>query len=272
MAVYSAEAVILRKVDYGEADRILTIFTRERGKLPAIAKAVRRGKSHMSGKLDVCSHGHMLLAEGKRMDVVTQFQRITRGGGLAADLPRAAAAAVVVEVADKVLEERHPQPELFEMIVGAIGHLNDPEINPRMELSDFLMRVLVELGYAPALGECARCGKLLSSDEQSKNASGTEQSKNPSGTAATGLGFSPLAGGVICVDCNLAESPSPAISTRAVKILRVCAAGDRDLFFRLRLDEDDLAALEGALEAQLEHHLDRQLKYIDFARKVRRPA
>jgi len=55
-------------------------------------------------------------------------------------------------------------------------------------------------------------------------------------------------------------------------VLRVCAAGDRDLFFRLRLDEDDLAALEGALEAQFEHHLDRQLKSIDFARRVRRPA
>jgi DNA repair protein RecO (recombination protein O) len=267
MPVYSAEAVILRKVDYGEADRILTIFTRERGKLPAIAKAVRRAKSRMSGQLDVFSHGHMLLAEGKRMDVVTQFQRITRSGGLAADLPRAAAAAVVVEVADKVLEERHPQPELFEMIVSALGHLSDLEINPRMELSDFLMRVLVELGYAPALGECARCGRPLSSGEQ-----GPEVSPAQSSGAAIGLGFSPLAGGVICADCNRADSPSPPISTRAVKILRVCAAGDRDLFFRLRLDEADLAALEGALEAQLEHHLDRQLKSIDFARKVRRPA
>jgi DNA repair protein RecO (recombination protein O) len=267
MPVYSAEGVVLRKVDYGEADRILTIFTRERGKLPAIAKAVRRAKSHMSGQLDVFSHGHMLLAEGKRMDVVTQFQRITRNGGLAADLARAAAAAVVVEVADKVLEERHPQPELFEMIVSAIGHLSDPEINPRMELSDFLMRVLVELGYAPALGECARCGKPLSSSDQNDGSSASDAS-----SAASELGFSPLAGGVICADCNRAESPSPPISIRAVKILRVCAAGDRDIFFRLRLDEADLAALEGALEAQLEHHLDRQLKSIDFARKVRRPA
>src|SRR6202171_3825865 len=188
MPVYSAEAVILRKVDYGEADRILTIFTRERGKLPAIAKAVRRGKSHMSGKLDVCSHGHMLLAEGKRMDVVTQFQRITRSSGLAADLPRAAAAAVVVEVADKVLEERHPQPELFEMIVGALEHLSHTEINARMELADFLTRVLSELGYAPALAECARCGKAL---------------------GESGLGFSPFAGGVICAHCKRADLPRP---------------------------------------------------------------
>jgi DNA repair protein RecO (recombination protein O) len=251
MSVYSAEAVVLRKVDYGEADRILTLFTRERGKLPAIAKAVRRAKSRMSGQLDVFSHGQMLLAEGRRMDVVTQFQRITRSEGLAADLPRGAAAAVVVEVADKVLEERHPQPELFEVVTGALDHLSDPSVGARLELCDFLMRVLAELGYTPALIDCARCGKPI---------------------GESGLGFSPIAGGVICAACNANELPSPSIAARSVKVLRVCAAGDRDLFFRLRLDEDDLAALEGALEAQLEHHLDRQLKSIDFARRVRRPA
>ena len=251
MTVYSAEAVVLRKVDYGEADRILTLFTRERGKLPAIAKAVRRAKSRMSGQLDVFSHGRMMLAEGRRMDVVTQFQRITHSDGLAADLPRGAAAAVVVEVTDKILEERHPQPELFEVVVGALEHLSDPRINARMELADFLMRILAELGYAPILAECARCGRPIGED---------------------GLGFSPIAGGVICADCNLNHLPSPAVSTRAVKVLRVCAAGDRDIFFRLRLDERDLVALESALEAQLEHHLDRQLKSIDFARRVRRPA
>ena len=251
MSVYSAEAVVLRKVDYGEADRILTLFTRERGKLPAIAKAVRRAKSRMSGQLDVFSHGQMLLAEGRRMDVVTQFQRITRSDGLAADLPRGAAAAVVVEIADKVLEERHPQPELFEVVISSLDHLSDPSVSARLELCDFLMRVLGELGYTPALIDCARCGKPI---------------------GGSGLGFSPIAGGVICGACNASELPSPTISARSVKVLRVCAAGDRDLFFRLRLDEDDLAALEGALEAQLEHHLDRQLKSIDFARRVRRPA
>jgi len=124
-------------------------------------------------------------------------------------------------------------------------------VSARLELCDFLMQVLGELGYTPALADCARCGKPI---------------------GETGLGFSPIAGGVVCGDCNKSELPSPPISARAVKVLRVCAAGDRDLFFRLRLDEDDLAALEGALEAQLEHHLDRQLKSIDFARRVRRPA
>lgn len=250
MPVYSAEAVILRKVDFGEADRIFTLFTLERGKVPAIAKSVRKPKSRMSGQLDIYAHGQMMLAEGRSMDVVTQFRRITRVDNLISDLARSAAAAVVVEVADKVLEERHPQPELFALVTTALGDLADASIEPRLELADFLMRVLKELGYAPQLEECARCGGRLG-----------EQ----------GMGFSPIAGGVTCSACNLSFGVAPRISARTVKILRVLASGDRGLFFKLAVDDDDLVAVERALEAQLEHHLDRQLKSIEFARQTRRP-
>src|SRR5260370_34675507 len=125
MPVYPPEAVILRKVDYGEADRIMTLFTLERGKLPAIAKSVRKAKSRMSGQLDVFAHGRMMLAEGRNMDVITQFQRLTDTTALAEDLVRSASAAIVAEVADKMLDERHAQPDLFRTVVGALGHLSD---------------------------------------------------------------------------------------------------------------------------------------------------
>ncbi|MDQ6746987.1 MAG: DNA repair protein RecO [Candidatus Dormibacteraeota bacterium] len=247
MTIYTAEAVILRKVDYGEADRILTLLTRERGKVPAIAKSVRKSRSRMSGQLDVFAHGTMLLAEGKSMDVVTQFQRITENSALGSDLRRAAVASVVVEVADKIMEERHAAPEMFTLVVEALRHLSDRETTALMELADFLMRVLGELGYTPELNRCARCGGPLGEE---------------------GLAFSALAGGVVCIGCSHHDRPAMSVSARSVKILRVLASGDRDLFFRLRLEEADNRAIESVLEAQLEHHLDRQLKSIDFLRRV----
>ena len=203
----------------------------------------------MSGQLDVFAHGEMMLAEGRSMDVVTQFKRITPAQAFSADLARAAAAAVIVEVADKVLEERHPQPELFALVSSTLGRLAAAETDPRLELADFLMRVLAELGYGPVLDVCARCGGALGDRS---------------------LGFSAIAGGVVCSACNATFSVAPTISARTIKILRVLAAGDRDLFLRLKLDDGDIAAIEKALEAQLEHHLDRQLKSVDFARQVMR--
>ena len=248
MPIYEAEAVVLRKVDYGEADRILTLLTRERGKVAAIAKSVRRSKSRMAGQLDVFAHGTVLLAEGKSMDVVTQFQRITENSALGSDLKRAAVASVVAEVADKIMEERHPAPEMFALVVEALRHLSDREVAPLLELADFLARVLSELGYTPEVNRCARCGGSLGED---------------------GLSFSALAGGVVCRDCGHHDHGGRLVTSRTVKILRVLAAGDRDLFFRLRLDAEDIQAVESVLEAQLEHHLDRQLKSIDFLRRVR---
>ncbi|MGI8609082.1 MAG: DNA repair protein RecO [Candidatus Dormibacteria bacterium] len=248
MPIYAAEAVILRKVDYGEADRILTLLTRERGKVPAIAKSVRKSKSRMAGQLDVFAHGSMLLAEGKSMDVVTQFQRITENSALGSELKRAAVASVVTEVADKILEERHAAPEMFNLVVDALRHLSDREVAPVTELADFLIRVLSELGYTPEVHRCARCGGALGEE---------------------GLSFSALAGGVVCRNCSHHDGAGRAINSRTVKILRVLAAGDRELFFRLRLDPADNEAVETVLEAQLEHHLDRQLKSIDFLRRVR---
>jgi len=252
MPIYSAEAVVLRKVDYGEADRILTLLTRERGKIPAIAKSVRRSKSRMAGQLDVFSHGKMLLAEGRSMDVVTQFQRITENSALGAELKRAAVASVVVEVADKIMEERHAAPEMFALVVQALAHLSDREVPPITELADYLMRILAELGYAPEVNRCARCGGVLGGGVLSE----------------TGLTFSALAGGVVCRDCGHHDPGGRAVSSRTVKVLRVLASGDRELFFRLRLDEADSQAVDSVLESQLEHHLDRQLKSIDFLRRV----
>ena len=98
--------------------------------MPAIAKSVRKAKSRMSGQLDVFAHGRMMLAEGRSMDVITQFQRITDTAALSDDLARSAAAAVVVEVADKVLEERHPQPDFFRAVTAALEHLSSVAINP----------------------------------------------------------------------------------------------------------------------------------------------
>jgi len=248
--VYTAEAVVLRKLDYGEADRILTLFTLERGKVSAIAKSVRKSRSKMSGQLDVFAHGRMQLAEGRSMDVVTSFQRLTDESLLAAELQRSAAAALVVEVADKVLEEHHPQPELFGLVRDALARLSAPGAHARMESLDFVMRLLAEIGYIPELQRCSVCGRDLAEADE--------------------LGFSPLAGGVVGGRC-LEPGLVPLIGRRAVKILRVLAAGDRDLFLRLRLSDDDLAEVETALESQLEHHLDRQLKSIDFARRIRPP-
>ena len=236
--------MVLRKLDYGEADRIYTLLTREHGKVGAIARGVRRPTSRLAPALELFSLVDVQLAKGRSLDVVTQAVRLP-GPRIEADLERTAHAGLIAELADRVSEERHPEEGLFELTVMALQELAvEPE--PRRASAYFMVVALNLLGYAPQLQECASCGRPL-----------------PEAAAA----FSPAAGGFLCVDC--AEPGMHPVPVPALKVLRVMATGGIELYRRLRLDGSLLGEVERVLEAQLEYHLDRQLKSLRFLRHMR---
>jgi DNA repair protein RecO (recombination protein O) len=236
--------VVLRKVDYGEFDRIYTLLCREHGKVGVIAKGVRRPQSRLASALELFSNLDVQLARGHNLDVVVQAVRIA-GPRLAAEVERTAHAGLVAELADRVTEDRHPMDGVYELTVAALDELAQ-EPQPRRATAWFLMAALNFLGYAPQLFDCASCGRPL-----------------PAAPAS----FSPPAGGFLCPDCTV---PGLAlVPVAALKVLRVMGAGDIDLYRRLRLEGELMNEVEGVLEAQLEHHLDRQLRSLKFIRRLR---
>lgn len=236
--------MVLRKVDYGEADRIYTLLTREHGKVGAIAKGVRRSTSRLAGALEMFSQVDVQLARGRSLDVVTQAVRLP-GPRVSADVERTAYASLVAELADRVTEERHPVEGMFELTSLALHELAvEPE--PRRASAYFIMVALGLLGYAPQLQRCAGCERPL-----------------PAAPAA----FSAAAGGFLCVDC--AEPAMHPVPVAALKVLRVMATGGIELYRRLKLDAALMGEVERVLESQLEYHLDRQLKSLRVLRQMR---
>jgi len=248
MPTYLADAIVLRRLDYGEADRILTLLTREYGKLAAIAKGARKSKTRMGSSLDLFGRSRMMLAKGANLDVVAQVERRGDVRNISGDLERTGYSCLVAEVVDKVLEDRHPVDDVFELVVATLGRLNTPERLPRADSAWFVMRILDLLGYMPQLHTCASCGSAL--------------------PEAAGW-FSPLLGGVLCAKCGDHTQSGSALSVNAVKVLRLMAADEADLYDRLRVTPELLREIEAALEAQLEYHLDRRLKSLEFIRAIR---
>jgi len=241
---YRDDAIVLRKLDYGEFDRIYTLLTREHGKVGALARGVRRPTSRLASALDLFSQVDVQLARGRNLDVVTQAVRLPRPR-LKAEPERTAHAALVAELADRVTEDRHPMEGAYELTAVALDELaREPQ--PRRATAWFLMAALNFLGFTPQLDACASCGRSL-----------------PEGAAA----FSPPAGGFLCSDCTLPGMS--AVSVQALKVLRLIASGDIDLYRRLKLADELLAEVEHVLETQLEHHLDRQLRSLRFLRQMR---
>ena len=245
LATYRDRAVVLRKLDYGEADRIFTLLTHTHGKVGAIAKGVRRPSSKLGPSLELYGHIDVLLAKGRGdLDVVAQVQRVP-GYRIQGDVERMAHAALIAELAERVCEDRHPVDGVYELTVTAMDELAR-ETDPRRASAWFLMSALDLLGYAPQLMACVSCERPL-----------------PAQPAA----FSAEAGGFLCDKCALPSMDLVPLAT--LKVLRLMASGDLETYRRVKLDAPLMASIEGVLQTQLEHHLDRRLKSLAFLNQMR---
>jgi DNA repair protein RecO (recombination protein O) len=210
----------------------------------ALARGVRRSASRLAPSLQLFSCVDVQLARGRNLDVVTQAVRLP-GPRIEAEIEWTAHASLIAELADRVSEERHPIDGLYELTVAALAELaREPE--PRRASAYFVMVALDLLGYAPQLSACASCGRPL-----------------PAAPAA----FSPPAGGFVCESC--AQPGMHLVGVSVLKVLRLMAAGDIELYRRLKLEAGLMGEVEMVLEAQLEHHLDRQLRSLKFLRQMR---
>lgn len=249
MPTYVTEGVVLRRIDYGEADRILTVLTREHGKIGVIARGARKANSRLAAHTDLFARSRMQLAHGRgELEVLTQAETIGSAAPLT-DARRATCAAVCAELADRVLESNHPDAETFDLVADALSDCTDVTRDPRTALVWLTRRLIDRLGYAPQLHGCASCGQTL--EEASAR-------------------FSAVAGGLLCDRCAPADPGTVECSVRVIKVLRVAAAGDATLYRRLLLDEASLATLEEVAECELAQHLDRQLRSLTVLRAIER--
>lgn len=206
---------------------------------------MRRPESKLGPSLELYGHVDVLLAKGRgELDVVAQVQRLP-GTRMSGEIDHMSHAALIAELAERVCEDRHPVDGVYELTVNALEELAR-ETDPRRASAFFLMSALDLLGYAPQLSVCASCEQAL---------------------AARPAAFSAEAGGFLCANCEMPGMPQVPIP--AIKVLRLIASGDLATYRRLKLDDDLMEEVERVLTTQLEHHLDRRLKSLQFLHDMR---
>lgn len=248
MPSYVDEGIVLRRVDYGETDRVLTVLTRHHGKVGVLARGVRRAGSRLAAHTDLFTRSTLQLARGRgELQVLTEARRLgaaTPPG----DARRSACASLCAELADHALEPGHPLDEgLYDLVVEALADCGDPARDPRSAVVWFAQRMMDRLGYAPELHACASCGDRL--EERPAR-------------------FSAAAGGMLCPVCAPRDVEGVDCPVAAIKVLRVAAAGDAALYARLRLGPDVLTVLEAVVERELARHIDRRLRSLDVLRSL----
>jgi DNA repair protein RecO (recombination protein O) len=233
--LYRDVGVVLRVQKLAEADRIVTLLTRGNGRVRAVAKGVRRTGSKFGSRLEPFMHVDVQLAVGRSLDVVTQAETMDAfAAGIVDDYATYTAATAMVETAERLTaEEREPELQHYQLLVGALRALAARSHAAGLVLDAYLLRSLAVAGFAPSFSDCARC-------------------------AAPGphRWFSVQAGGATCDACLVPGAVTPAAATR--ELLAALLSGDWALADASLPGPRREAA--GIVAAFLQWHLERGLR------------
>ncbi len=160
MSLYRDEGVVLRAQKLGEADRIVTLLTREHGRVRAVAKGVRRTTSRIGARLEPFGHVDVQFYTGRTLDGVTQVETIASyGANLVHDYARYTTGQAMLETAERMTpEEGEPAVQQYLLLVGGLRALVNAEHDSSLVLDSYLVRSLAVAGVAPSFDACARCG------------------------------------------------------------------------------------------------------------------
>ncbi|OBG82028.1 DNA repair protein RecO [Mycobacterium sp. NS-7484] len=245
MRLYRDRAVVLRQHKLGEADRIVTLLTRDHGLVRAVAKGVRRTRSKFGARLEPFAHIDVQLHPGRNLDIVTQVQAIDAfAADIVSDYGRYTSACAMLETAERLAgEERAPMPDLHRLTVAALRAIADGRRARELVLDSYLLRAMTIAGWAPALTECARCA-----------APGPHRA------------FHVAAGGSVCVHCRPSGSSTPP--QPVLELMSALHEGDWE--YAEASSSSHRSQASGLIAAHLQWHLERQLRTLPLVERVYR--
>jgi DNA repair protein RecO (recombination protein O) len=245
--VYATEAIPLKRMDFGEADRIITLFTPGLGKVRAIARGVRRSTSRMAGHLELFTHSDLMLARGRELDVVTQASTVESFRGVREDLVKSSQAYHLAELVDAFLQDRDEHRAVFVLLRAALEALDGSEVAPELVARHFEVQLLAAVGFQPQLYTCLSCEAPIVEEAN---------------------GYSVPLGGVLCPGCVGVEPSARPIATNTLKLLRFLQRTETVRGASVAVPSGTLRDAERLLHEVLEFVLERHLRAADFVHHV----
>lgn len=236
------EAIVLRTQKLGEADRIVTLLTRESGRVRAVGRGVRRTSSKFGARLEPFMHVDVQIAAGRTLDVIAQAETLSAfARPLASDYGRYTAGTAMLETAERLAaEEGEPALQQYLLLLAGLRALADGSRAPSLLLDSYLLRALAIAGYAPSFDACATCG-----------APGPHRNVSMGG------------GGVLCNDCRPPGSARPPFEV--VRLLGALLAGDWPTAESVEVRYRNPAS--GIVAAYLQWHLERSLRSLPYVER-----
>jgi DNA repair protein RecO (recombination protein O) len=244
---FRIEAIVLRHIDWGEADRILTLFSLEMGKIRALAKGVRKLRSRKAGHLEPFTRASLQLARARDLPIITQADTLDVYMPLREELLMPTYAALVVELLDRFTYEEGENRALYRLLANTLSRLSAGH-NPDLVIHFYELRLLDLVGFRPHLFHCANCGREIQAQDQF---------------------FSPERGGVLCPDCGRGSPGVRPVSMNALKYMRHFQRSSYIEASKALIPAPVYREIENLLHDYITYHLERNLNTPSFLRRAR---
>ena len=245
---FRVDAVVLRHSNYGEADRLLTLYTRQLGKARAIAKGARKIASRKAGHIEPFTHVRLQLAKGRDTLIVTQADTVDAYLSLRDDLVLTSQASYVLELLDRfTYEDETENSAIFRLLTDTLSRLAS-QLDPWLVIRYYEIRLLDHLGFRPQLFECANCGREIQPEDQF---------------------FSFSAGGVICPRCGRGLPNLSQISMETLKYMRHFQRSSYADAARARPSPEVQKEAESLMQGYFTYLLERELNTPGFLKKIK---
>jgi DNA repair protein RecO (recombination protein O) len=237
---------VLSRIDFGEADRVVTVYSRQHGKLRLVAKGARRPLSRLGPHLEYFCRSQLMLVKGRDLDVVTGAETVNAHLALRSDLDAYGHASHMVEMVARLTEERQENAVVFDLLSGSLQLLAE-HIDPYHVTRHFELALLNHLGFRPELQRCIECREPLT------------QAPHP---------FMAELGGFLCERCQPRGAALRHITVDAQKYLRAAERGGLGAIVHLRLDPSLQGEIERLLADYLRHIGERDLSSLRVWREL----
>lgn len=242
MAQYQAEAILVAVRDWGDADKIVTLFSREHGKIIAFANGARRPKSPLAGGMQLFTHLEVMLLSGKNCDSVKQCEVKHSFRQLQENFNCMAYGAFIAELTAELCPERQAEPHIFDLLLTVFHVLTVR--NPRITALAYAWQLLFITGYSPDFGQCTLCGSEISF---------------PAYVSFTN-------GGCVCAQCE--HHGLPVINESMNNFIQCLLTLDWDNPGCFSVNPTILVQTENLLLGYLMQCLDKPLKSMNFIKQV----
>jgi DNA repair protein RecO (recombination protein O) len=239
---YRAEGLVLKNIPFGEADLLVTLYTREIGKVRAVAKGARRSNSKLVGHFEPLTAIRLSLARGRNLDIITQVEVSDNFAFLKSDLPTLAKGLYVAELVDGFGPESTANSSMYDLAVETLRAVSQ---NPTWDLAlrYFELHLLRVSGFMPELFQCVECRTPLAPDSHR---------------------FSPNAGGTLCLGCAPPGVQVRPLSLRALKVLRLLHHSRVAELPHLQIDGALGQELKSLLSSTIAYWLDKEIRSNSF--------